>query len=153
MEIKLEGPMVLNLVGGLTVFLEKMGGLADAATLACLAFTDAKGREMKLLEKGQLQADQELAKRRADLKNEVRQLEERIRKARTQVPQQPVVAKPAEKMKGGTQPLTQEEQAAHRAKVEAERESKKEAEMSAGPLKFSPFAKLATMEANEAQQT
>jgi transposase len=138
--MKLSGP-------GTGDLMTNLAGLLGAATEACQAYSMKAVKEMK-------QADeslQDLHRRRQRLESEVKQLEERKKKALANQPQQ---SPPKHEMKKGTKPLTTEEQAAHRVKVEAERaarraenESKREA-----PLTHQPFSALIEAEAQETPQ-
>ena len=134
MQVKLEGPGTVNLVGALTAFL-------SAATDAFTAYAQKAVKEMQKQDNDM----NELHRRRQRLESEVKALEERKKKALAGQPTNP------QKMKQGTKPLTPEEQAAHRAKIEAERAARaeKKAEAQAereGPLRHQPFAALAAIE-------
>lgn len=135
MQMKLEGPGTANL-------LTKLAGLVEAGTEACQAYAQGRVQDMKAKD----MELQELHRRRQRLENEVKQLEERKKKALGQP-----VAKPVERLKGGTKPLTAEEQAAHRAKGVEDRDRRK-AEVEAkreAPLTHQPFAALAEIEGSE----
>lgn len=136
MQVKLEGPGTVNLVGALTA-------LFQAATDACIAYSQKTVKEMQKQDNDMT----ELHRRRQRLESEVKALEERKKKALTGQP-----SNPQKQMKSGTKPLTPEEQAAHRAKIEAERAARAEAKKAEaqaareGPLRHQPFAALAAIE-------
>ena len=133
MQFKLEGPGTSN-------FLSKLTDLVVAATEAFQAFAQAKVKDMQ-------KADVEMTdlhRRRQRLENEVKQLEERKKKA---LPEMAVKAPTETKLKVEVARLTHEKQVTHKAK-ENERHQRKQDE---APLTQRPFDKLVNIEAKVAE--
>lgn len=136
MEYKLAGPGVGKLIETVTNFFQ-------AGTEAFQAYSMKAVKEMKREDENL----QRLHVQKNKLENEVRILEERKRKALANAPQQN-----KQTMKEGTKPLTAEEQAAHKAKSEAERDERAKKREMAAPLVHKPFAALAELEKQAKQE-
>lgn len=143
MQVKLSGPGTGNIM-------EAVQALLVAATEACTAYSMKAVKDMQ-------RDDDSLHKRKQKLEAEVRQLEERKRKALAQPaqPQQKQKQPQQEKqqdMRQGTKPLTPEEVEAHRARLEAAKLLKQSEVEAKTPLSHQPFAALALAKTAETQQ-
>ena len=158
MEFKLEVP-------GTATFMTKVTELMEAGTDALRAYAQRAVQEMKTSERMLVNTLQmrELNRQRQKMEHEIRQLEERKKKALSSYATTPTAAaeKPPEREKfKNKKALTPEEQAAQWAKmntVESNCPATTEEAVEApqldmkGPLKYQPFAALAVKV--QAQQT
>jgi len=128
-EIELKGPGTANLMASLAKLLEVAAEACTAYTMTAVASMKAKEVELT-----------ELHRKRQRLESEVKQLEERKKKALLPVAKVEQPAKPAQQhMRSNTKPLTPEQMALAQVKAEeaaaarkAEAEAKRQAPLTHG---------------------